>query len=112
MTGDRKMVNKNQQEWYKKFYEGTFLIRGWKFRIEEILKGLLSEDQKEMGALLENLGEKIGVEWARENDVRRIDTSQLQLWGKALQKARQKSPEALVQRIRKMNQEVDQKLAC
>jgi hypothetical protein len=105
------MTEKDQQEWYRKFYEGTFLIKGWKGRMNEILKGVPSEEKEEMGGLLENLGKKIGMEWARENDVRKIDTAQLQKWGKDLQNAQKKGTKALRERVRELNEEVDQLLA-
>ena len=111
MTGDNKMANKDQQEWYKKFYEGTFLVKGWKSRINDVLKGLSPEDKEDMGELLETLGKKIGMEWAKPNDIRSIDTAQLQQWGKDLQNASQKGSKALAGRIQQMNGEVDKKLA-
>jgi len=105
------MAEKDQQEWYKKFYEGTFLVKGWKSRMNDVLKGLSPEDKVNMGKLLENLGEKIGMEWAKPNDVRKIDTAQLQQWGNDLKNAKQKGTEALAGRIRQLNAEVDKKLA-
>ena len=105
------MAKKNQREWYRKFHEGTFLVQGWKSRMKEILKGLSPSKKEEMQTLLENLGEKIGMEWARENEVRRIDTPQLQQWGTELRKAKQKGPEALAQRLRQLSDEVDKKIA-
>jgi len=105
------MANKDQQGWYKKFYEGTFLVKGWKSRMNDVLKGLPPKDKGEMGELLETLGKKIGMEWARDNDVRRIDTAQLQQWGKDLQNASQKGSEALADQIQQLNGEVDKKLA-
>jgi len=105
------MANKDQQGWYKKFYEGTFLVKGWKSRMNEVLKGLPPKDKGEMGQRLETLGKKIGMEWAKENDVRRIDTAQLQRWGKDLQNASQKGTEALADQIQQLNGEVDKKLA-
>ena len=105
------MANKDQQGWYKKFYEGTFLVKGWKSRMNDVLKGLPPKDKGEMGELLETLGKKIGMEWARDNDVRRIDTAQLQQWGKDLQNASQKGSEALADQIQQLHGEVDKKLA-
>ncbi len=105
------MAGKNQKEWYKKFYEGTFLIKGWKDRMNEILKGLSPEDREEMADLLESLGKKIGMEWARENHVRKINTVQLQSWGNDLQSAKRKGAKALAGRIHKLNEEVDKMLA-
>ncbi len=105
------MANKNQQGWYKKFYEGTFPVKGWKSRMNGVLKGLSPEDRGEMGELLETLGEKIGMEWAKPNNVRKIDTAQLQRWGKELQNAGQKGAEALSDQVQQLNGEVNKKLA-
>jgi len=105
------MTNKDQQEWYKKFYEGTFLVKGWKSRMNEILKGLSPEDKGKMGKQLETIGKNIGMEWAKPNDVRKIDTAQLQRWGKDLQNASQKGAEALTGQIQQLNGEVDKKLS-
>lgn len=105
------MAIKDQQEWYKKFYEGTFLVKGWKSRMNEILKGLPPEARGAMGGQLENLGKKIGMEWSKPNDVRKINTAQLQQWGKDLQNAKQEGPKALADRIKQLDQEVDNKLA-
>jgi hypothetical protein len=105
------MAKKDQKEWYRKFHEGTFLVQGWKSRMKEILKGLSPSDMGDMKNLLENLGKKIGMEWARENEVRKIDTPQLQQWGTELRKAKQKGPEALARQIRQLNDEVDKRLA-
>ena len=104
------MANKDQQEWYKKFYEGTFLVKGWKSRMNDVLKGLSPDDKGEMGKLLETLGKKIGMEWARENNVRKIDTAQLQRWGRDLQNARSEGPKALAGQIRRLNEQVEKML--
>jgi hypothetical protein len=105
------MATKDQQEWYKKFYEGTFLVKGWKARMNEVLKGLSPEDKGNMGELLENLGKKIGMEWAKPNDVRKIDTAQLQRWGKDLQKAKEKGAKSLATQIQQLDDEVNKELA-
>lgn len=105
-----QMANKDQREWYKKFYEGTFLVKGWKSRMNEILKGLPAEDRGEMGQQLEDLGRKIGMEWSRPNDVRKIDTAHLQRWGNDLKSAKQKGSKALADRIKQLSREVDKAL--
>jgi hypothetical protein len=105
------MLNKDQQEWYRKFHEGSFLVKGWKARMNEVLGNISPEDKGEMGKLLETLGEKIGMEWSRPNDVRRIDTAQLQRWGKDLQNAGLKGAEALSRQIQQLDEEVDKKIA-
>jgi len=105
------METKNEQEWFHKFYEGTFLIQGWKSRMNEILKGVPPEERESVRGLLAVLGERIGREWARDNKVRRIDTLRLQKWGEELQRAKKRGPEELVHQIHKLNRDVDQLLA-
>jgi len=101
---------KDQQEWYRKFYEGTFFIKGWKSRKMEMLKALSPEKREELADLLENVGQRIGVEWAREDDARKIDNARLQAWGKELGKAMKQGPDAMAARILRLRDEVDELL--
>lgn len=101
------METKREREWYRKFQEGTFLIKGWQSRKKEILDALPASGKKTTDVLLDNLGEKIGKEWARDRHVRRIDTTMLQQWGEQLRKCRNKGSDVLVAEIRKMDTEVD-----
>ena len=101
------MAVKDEQEWFKKFYEGTFLIKGWKQRMKELLQAVPESDRGHVKGLLENLGQKIGREWARENRLRRIDTPTLQKWGEDLRSAKRKGPTVLVEQIRKLDAVVD-----
>jgi hypothetical protein len=101
------MALKDEQEWFRKFYEGTFLIKGWKHRMKELLQAVPESDRERVKDLLENLGQKIGREWARENRLRRIDTPTLQKWGDNLRSAKRKGPTVLVEQIRKLDAEVD-----
>ncbi len=101
------MTAKDEQEWFQKFYEGTFLIKGWKHRMKELLQAIPDSDREKVKGLLEGLGQKIGREWARENQLRRIDTATLQKWGDDLRSAKRRGSSALVEEIRKLHQEVD-----
>ena len=105
------MAIKREKEWYRKFQKGTFLIKGWQSRKREILDALPESDQRAVDDLLERLGEKIGWEWARDSDVRRIDTIMLQQWGDQLRKSRKKGPDILTAEIQKLDAEVDDILA-
>ncbi len=100
------MAVKNEEEWFRKFYEGTFLIKGWKRRMRELLRAIPASDREAMADLLADLGERIGREWAREDRVRRIDTKKLQKWGENLRVARRKGPAVLVDEIHKLDGEV------
>ena len=105
------MASKDDQEWFRKFYEGTFLIQGWESRMKELLKAIPDGDREGMNEVLANLGEKIGREWAKENSVRRIDNSMLQKWGEDLRSAKKQGAEVLVEEIRRVDTEVDRVLA-
>ena len=105
------MVTKDEQEWYRKFYEGTFLIQGWESRMKELLEAIPDGDQGGMNEVLANLGEKIGREWAKENSVRRIDNSMLQQWGEDLRSAKKQGAQILVEEIRRVEAEVDRVLS-
>ncbi len=101
---------KNEEEWFRKFYEGTFLIKGWRSRMKELLQSFSPAQRDEMRDLLDKLGEKIGREWARDNRVRRVDTPLLQKWGQDLSNAKREGPDFLAQAIIKLDTEVDKLL--
>jgi hypothetical protein len=105
------MATRKEQEWYRKFNNGTLLVKGWKARMNELLDNLPDQDKESVGALLSELGEKIGWEWAKDNRVRRVDTAMLQQWGENLQAARRSGQEALAREIRKIDEELDEILA-
>ena len=102
------MATKKEQEWFRKFYEGTFLVKGWKARMNELLDNIPDQDKESMGALLAELGEKIGWEWAKENHVRRVDTQMLQQWGENLRAAKRRGWDVLAEEIRKVDEELDE----
>ncbi len=101
------MGTKDEREYYRKFYEGTFLIKGWKDRIKEILKHISDADRELARERLEKLGGKIGGEWARDNAVRRVDTPMLQKWGGRLKKAKSMGPGVLADEIGRIDGEVN-----
>ena len=105
------MGTEDEEEWFRKFYEGTFLIKGWRSRMKELLQPFPPAERDQIRDLLDNLGERIGREWARDNRVRRVDTPLLQKWGQDLSSARRKGPDVLAETIRNLDTEVDDLLA-
>ena len=105
------MENKREQEWYRKFQKGTFLIKGWQSRQKEILDAVPETEQKAVGEILGQLGEKIGMEWAKHHQIRRIDTPMLQKWGKRLSQSKARGADELIAEIRKIDETVDDMLA-
>ena len=75
-------------DWVKSFYLGTVLYpTGW-LQIQTRALNLSGETQQGyLTNLLEELGKKIGAEWAKENDLRVIDNRLLVIWGSTIQLA-------------------------
>ena len=104
------MSSKQEQAWLKKFYEGTFLVKGWNSQMKALLKDFDGDEKEALNDSLSRLGERIGREWAKDNTVRRIDTANLQQWGKSLADAREKGPDFLTEEIRIIADTVDEML--
>lgn len=100
-------MDAKQKDWLEKFYNGTFYADGWNDISKSILSKTPQHARETLAVLLEDLGFKIGAEWAKENDVRKIDTSMLKTWGDDLQKAAKKSPEILSRLVAEIDSEVD-----
>ena len=105
------MATKKEKEWFRKFNNGTLLVKGWKAQMKELLDDIPDQDKESMGVLLAELGEKIGWEWAKDNNVRRVDTAMLQQWGENLKAAKRRGGDVLAQEIRKIDSELDEILA-
>ncbi len=94
---DRDEPNRSKQswdqywKWVKVFYEGNFLSQGWTARS----KGLATEvkspsGQKKLRAMLNAVGKEIALEWAKDSDIRKVNTAELLTWGKTLENAKAK----------------------
>jgi hypothetical protein len=51
------MATEKEQEWFRKFNDGTFLIKGWKSRMNELLDNIPHQDKELVGVLLAELDE-------------------------------------------------------
>lgn len=73
----------------------------------ELLSTVPADEKDNVSQLLENLGRKIGREWAKDNRIRRIDSTMLRDWGNALRKAGRKGHESLIAKIRSLDSDAD-----
>jgi len=96
-----------EKAWFKTFQEGNILAMGWQEITAEILARTSMDKRQEQRIALESLGRKIGMEWCRQNRVRKVNTSMLQEWGGVLRKTAKKNPQQLAQAITYINQELD-----
>jgi len=100
-------VNRETKKWLHTFYEGSFLVKGWNARTQQILKNVSQKNTEEVQTLLDGLGEKIGHEWAKDNNVRKIGNTLLRQWGDELRTAKDSEPANLIQTIKKIEKAVD-----
>lgn len=99
--------NHDEEEWYRTFWEGTFFTDGWHDITEDILTSIPEDQRNDYKEYLKELGEKVGREWAKDNEVRRIDNSKLMEWGDRLKGIAADEPAALAEVIRNINSEVE-----
>ena len=89
------------------FLEGTFYTDGWHQICQDILSAIPEGQRADYKLLVNELGEKIGREWAKNNEVRRIDNSQLLEWGDRLKEVASEEPERLAEAISNITVEVE-----
>ncbi|MCI5132669.1 MAG: hypothetical protein D3904_14420 [Candidatus Electrothrix sp. EH2] len=93
---DPAQLSEEEREWFTTFQEGTFYVQGWKDITSEILEKVTQESEKEkLRQTLDNLGLRIGYEWSKRNDIRKINTDMLEQWGDTLQDTAEENPDNL-----------------
>ena len=93
---DPEKLSAEEKEWFTTFQEGTFYVQGWKDITSEILAKITQENEKrKLRQTLDNLGIRIGYEWSKSNDVRKINTDMLEQWGDTLQNTAEENPDKL-----------------
>ncbi|MFC1529862.1 hypothetical protein ACFL6R_03995 [Gemmatimonadota bacterium] len=93
--------NRNRQRWnrywgwIKTFYAGNILARGWTEQCGRILEALPADYEREaLIGRMNVLGRLIAAEWAKDNNVRVIATSDLQRWGGQMRRAMRRRNQA------------------
>jgi len=75
-------------EWVLSFYQGNIAYQsGWQDIQDYVFEAPAPEAAQELQGQLSQLGIAIGSEWSKHNDIRRIDTRMLSLWGSTIQLA-------------------------
>jgi len=77
------------RSWVDTFYKGNFMSAGWSRFGEATLSAVkVPEARQAVAAELAELGRIIGLEWAKDASVRKIDTSDLRRWNDQIAAAR------------------------
>ena len=100
-------LSAEEKRWCKTSYEGNLLADGWHEITAYLLSRTPEEERAAQRVALDNLGRKIVLEWARPNDVRKVDTDMLRDWGGVLKKTARENPEQLARVIAVIDQEVE-----
>lgn len=104
---DLSGLTPEEKEWFNTFLEGTFFADGWQEISHNILLKIDADEREAQRAVLNRLGYKIGLEWCKDNDERRINTPMLKKWGDQLQTTAEEEPRLLVEVLKDIDGEVD-----
>jgi cation transport regulator ChaB len=105
--GSLQDLSAEEREWYHKFQKGLLLFDGWEEISKEILASLPQHKQDTAEKLLQTMGQRIGIEWAKDNDTRRIDTEKLRFWGELLKEAQATGASQMLGTVRAISAEVN-----
>jgi len=96
------------RSWVQRFYDGQRFppIAGWTKRMDEL--GARHATRPDVRERLDAAGKLLASEWAKDNGVRKVSTSDLQSWGKEFDGA-QRDADALVAALRKVEAEVQRR---
>ena len=100
-------LSPEEKTWFAKFQEGTFYAQGWKEISNDILSRTPEELLEKQRLALEVLGVKIGCEWSKDNDIRKIDTDMLKKWGSLLKETLGQNPHQITEVIAEIDQKVE-----
>ena len=106
----RAELNEEENEWYERFKQGVMFFDGWNQIAEDILGTFPESIVENKKGLVKRLGIKIGSEWCRDNDIRKIDTQKLKEWGEKIKLAVDRGPEDTEKILREIESEVDRLL--
>ena len=101
-------LSSEEQEWFFTFIKGNFFAEGWEQISSEILDNTLDHERESLQARLHALGSKIGFEWCKGNETRKIHTAMLKEWGRELKKTAEDAPHLLTEVVHRIDKEVEE----
>jgi len=96
-----------ERDWYRRFQEGIMFFDGWSSISQEILSIYPEELVEEKKQMIQRLGVKIGAEWCKDNEIRKIDNEMLRSWGDKIRASVAQGPEMTTQALIDIEYEVD-----
>jgi hypothetical protein len=94
---NRDVANQQKQTWdeywgwIQSFYNGNFLVQGWTGRARWLLADVKTSPALErLQVRVSAMGRAIASEWAKDSDVRRINSTDLREWGKLMEQGKER----------------------
>lgn len=109
MHNNQTQTDQEYQKWLHTFYKGSFFVKGWD-SIKHEIHSKVGHQQHEITQLLDELGDLIGREWAKDNHIRKIDTDDLKQWGDHLRQVGKHSVEDITSAIHTIKDEAYRRL--
>ncbi len=100
-------LSEQERQWYRRFQEGVLFFDGWSAISEELLKIFPEEEWPSRQVMMQRIGVKIGTEWAKDNQERKIDTEMIEQWGDQLRGACRQGAEETLAALQKIEKHVD-----
>ena len=100
------ILDEKALRWYAKFQKGGFFYSGWQQISADVVTKVEDNEKLKAKIIMLALGVKIGCEWSKENDVRKITTQMLRGWGRQLRSSMTGTPEETLVVINSIEAEV------
>jgi hypothetical protein len=95
-----------ERAWFETFQKGTIYARGWREITSELVAKAPMEIKCDLQKRLERLGTRIGREWSKNNQIRKIDNAMLRQWGDMLEQTAEQAPDKIPQVVENLNLKV------
>lgn len=84
-ANQQAQTRKDYLTWIVRFYRGWALYpRGWNWLTEEVVDSVSVDERAQVEGQMVSLGQRISAEWAKNRDLRSVNTNHLMIWGDAL----------------------------
>lgn len=104
-------LDEEAREWFATFQQGGMFFDGWKEISDDVVDKVPSEKKIRTKMIMVALGVRIGCEWSKDNEIRKISTKMLKEWGGQLRDTVDERPDNIPNVIRNIESEVDMLLA-
>ena len=105
-----EQLDEEAKEWFATFQEGGMLFDGWKDISDKVVATVPENEKLQTKLLMLALGIRMGCEWSKDNDIRKISTKMLKSWGKEIREVVDNSPEKIPYVLKRIEWEVDELL--